>query len=260
MREVKEISEEAHRAEIAEQFSKQAAPFSAIPGHLSAMDTLVEMACAKGAASALDVACGPGLLACELARHAKSVAGLDVTEAMLAQARARQLSLGLSNIRWVEGDATALPFEDASFDCVITRYSLHHMLDPKQVLREMLRVCAPGGRVLVADVSLPASKAEAYDALELLRDPSHVHALTHEEFESLFSGFPVDGLRGASYSVELELEAQLKASFPLPGDDVKVRRMVEEDMGVDALGVNARREDGNLVYSCPIRVVSARRL
>jgi len=56
-----------------------------------------------------------------------------------------------------------------------------------------------------------------------------------------------------------ELEAQLKASFPRPGDEARLRELVTADIGVDAFGINARREDGRIMYSCPITVLVGRK-
>ena len=118
----------------------------------------------------------------------------------------------------------------------------------------MIRVCKPGGRLLVADVALPVEKAAAYDQLELLRDPSHTHALTTVEFSALFLNSGLHDCRQASYDVELELEAQLRASFPGPGDDERIRQLVIQDIGVDNLGIKARYQGNAVVYSVPISV------
>ena len=53
---------------------------------------------------------------------------------------------------WDQGDVGSLPYADGTFDIVVTRFSMHHFLDPIGVLREMVRVCAPGGRVVVVDM------------------------------------------------------------------------------------------------------------
>ena len=71
----------------------------------------------------LDVACGPGLMACAFARVALHVTGIDLTPAMIEQAKVMQQSDGLSNLTWHVGDAQPLPFADASFSLVFTRYS-----------------------------------------------------------------------------------------------------------------------------------------
>ena len=128
---------------------------------------------------ALDVACGPGLVVCAFATVARHVTGVDITPAMLEQARALQQREGLTNVEWKLGDGTKLPFEDESFSLVLSRYAFHHFENPKAVLAEMVRVCQPGGRVCVADVYVTSdAQDEAYNRIELLRDPSHVRHCT----------------------------------------------------------------------------------
>ena len=75
------------------------------------------------------------------------VTGIDLTPAMIEQAKILQQQRGLQNIVWNIGDVTHLPYNYASFSLVVTRYSFHHMLDPASVLNEMIRVCIPGGRI-----------------------------------------------------------------------------------------------------------------
>jgi SAM-dependent methyltransferase len=111
---------------------------------------------------------------------------MDLTSAMIEQAQALQQTQGLSNLTWQVGDVLPLPFPDASFSLVFTRYSLHHFLEPKPVLAEMVRVCASGGRVVIVDVfATNPQQADAYNHLEKLRDPSHVRALFLEELSGL---------------------------------------------------------------------------
>lgn len=243
-----------HQTQIVDQFTRQAVPFARLPGHLDAIELLLELTRPAKDAAVLDLACGPGLVACTFARHAGQVTGIDITPAMLEQAAKRQQEQGLDNLVWQLGDVQALPYADASFDLVITRYSFHHFQQPGQALAEMIRVCKPGGRVLVADVAMPPDKSAAYDRLEIMRDPSHTHALTTVEFSELFLNSGLSDCRQASYTVELELEAQLRASFPLPGDEERIRRMVTEDIGNNTVGINARYQDGVVRYSVPISV------
>jgi ubiquinone/menaquinone biosynthesis C-methylase UbiE len=253
------MTQSHHLQEIVSQFSRQAVPFARIPGHLDAMELLVALSEPRKDDLVLDVACGPGLVACEFARHAGHVTGIDITPAMLEQAARRQQELGLANLSWDEGDVLPLPYPDHSFSLVITRYSFHHFLEPQRVLAEMIRVCRPGGRVLVADVAIEPSKSQAYDRLEIMRDPSHTHALTTEEFSALMLASGLKECRQAKYRVELELEAQLKASFPKPGDKERLREMITADVGVDSFGIVPRRADDSFVYSVPIAVFVAKK-
>src|SRR5262245_13308127 len=176
---------------ILDQFTRQAVPFSEIHARDDAEihRLLIDTAGIGPDDEVLDVACGPGLVACAVARVARHVTGIDLTPAMIDQARGRERSLGLKNLTWVVGDAQPLPFSEASFSRVITRYSFHHLTDPAEAFFEMVRVCRPGGRITVADVyTTSAVQADAYDCLEKWRDPSHTHALQLRELEALFAG------------------------------------------------------------------------
>lgn len=243
-----------HQAEIVAQFSRQAIPFAQVPGHLDSLSLLVQMARVSGEDTVLDVACGPGLVACRFARQARHVTGIDITPAMIGQARKRGQEEGLANVDWSVGDALPLPYADNSFSRVITRYSFHHFLEPRAALAEMIRVCAPGGVVLVADVAMEPDKSAAYDRMEIMRDPSHTHALTVDEFTMLFQQAGLVDCHQGGYGVELELEAQLRASFPRPGDTERLREMITGDIGIDNLGINARRQGDSVVYTVPVCV------
>jgi hypothetical protein len=112
---------------------------------------------------------------------------------------------------------------------------------------------------MVADVAMEATKSESYDRLEIMRDPSHTHALTHEEFTALFQQSGLLDCRKSAYGVDIELETQLRASFPNPGDEPKLRDMVTSDIGIDNLGINARREDKKVTYIVPVGVYIGRK-
>jgi SAM-dependent methyltransferase len=117
-----------------------------------------------------------------------------------------------------------LPYADAAFSIVTCRFGFHHMLDPLAVLKEMRRVCAHGGRVVVADVTPSASHARAFNAAEKLRDPSHVRALPMGELLDLFERAGLRPARTGSYRLDNELEDLLSRSFPEPGDADRLRQ------------------------------------
>jgi ubiquinone/menaquinone biosynthesis C-methylase UbiE len=248
--------EAGHHQLIIDQFSRQAIPFAELPGHSQSMQMLIDLSGVSASDSVLDLACGPGLVACEFAPFARQVTGIDLTPKMIEQAEERQKTKGLSNLSWRVGDVLPLPFPEASFSIVLTRYSCHHFLDPKAVLEEMVRVCKPGGKVLVIDVVLSPDKAEAYDQLEKLRDPSHVHALTFLEMADLIAASGLTNVRTARYKVEGELEQQLKASFPNPGDDEAIRAMFRADLVSDRLGIDIHRQGDEIRFAIPILVVA----
>lgn len=249
-----------HHHKVVEQFSKQAIPFTQLPGHYDAIQLLMEMGQVQASDTVLDVACGPGLVLCEFAKTAQYAVGIDITPIMLKEAAKKQMDLGLNNMRWDLGDVEALPYPDASFSLVITRYSFHHFLHPEKVFAEMYRVCQPGGRIVIADVALPADKVAAYDKMEQLRDDSHTGALSFEEFESLFAQWPLQHVRRTSYKVPMELEAQLAASFPKEGDAEKLRRLFREDLGQNRLGVEAHEKNGQIHFSYPISIYAGEKM
>ena len=248
-------ADRSHHQHILDQFTRQAIPFAELPGHFQSMQMLVDLSGVSASETVLDVACGPGLVACEFALHAQHVTGIDLTPRMLEQAQERQMAKGLTNLSWQLGDVLPLPFPDASFSIVLTRYSFHHFLDPKAVLAEMVRVCRPGGKVIVVDVVQPPEKTVAYDHLEKLRDPSHVHALTFPEMADLITASGLVKVQTAHYKVEGELEQQLKASFPEPGDDEVIRELFRADLVSNHLGIDVHQQGDDIRFAIPILVV-----
>ncbi|MGC2621090.1 MAG: methyltransferase domain-containing protein, partial [Acidobacteriaceae bacterium] len=143
----------SHREQILDQFTRQAAQFAASPTARSEdiLERIVRLARPEASDRALDVACGPGLLVCGMARHVGHATGIDLTPAMLEQARQTQQAQGISNVAWDQGDVSAMPYADGVFDIVTCRFAFHHFPDPLPVLGEMRRVCRAGGRIVVAD-------------------------------------------------------------------------------------------------------------
>jgi ubiquinone/menaquinone biosynthesis C-methylase UbiE len=159
----------------------------------------------------LDVACGPGIVTSALAERALEVVALDLTPQMLDKASERCNKAGLTNVVFKEGSAIALPFADDSFDAVVTRLSIHHFLEPKVALTEMLRVLRRGGSLAVADIvsSEDVSKSELQNAIEVLRDPSHVRMLPPSELIALVRSFAVTIERQDSWDKTREFEEWL---------------------------------------------------
>jgi ubiquinone/menaquinone biosynthesis C-methylase UbiE len=98
----------------------------------------------------LDVACGAGQIAIPMARAGAKVVGVDIASNLIAQARARALADGVQ-MRFDEGDAEELPFADASFDLVVTLIGAMFAPRPDRVSAELLRVCRPSGRIVMAN-------------------------------------------------------------------------------------------------------------
>ena len=248
---------------ILDQFSRQAVPFSTSPGikDEQALRLIVEFSGAGPEDTVLDVACGGGIVVCAFARVVRHATGIDLTPAMIERARSLQAEQGLSNISWKQGDVLPLPWPDGAFSIVTSRFAFHHFLDPRAVLAEMRRVCAPGGKVVVIDTeaSPDVAKAAEFNRMEKLRDPSHVRAMPLTELRGLFPQAGLPAPRGTSYRLEGELEALLGRSFPLAGDADKIREIFAASLGDDRLGIPMAREDARIRYAYPVAVLVADR-
>ncbi|WP_217554511.1 methyltransferase domain-containing protein [Streptomyces sp. GbtcB6] len=98
----------------------------------------------------LDIGCGPGVIARQVAdtRPGVHVTGVDFSPSRITEARARLAGVGAA----VRSDARELPLPDASFDLVYCRFMLQFLPDPQRALAEMVRVCRPGGLILLQEL------------------------------------------------------------------------------------------------------------
>lgn len=172
----------------------------------------------------LDVACGTGVLAREIASRIgamENVVGLDASPGMVEVAR--RLA---GAIDWREGTAEALPFPDGTFHAVVSQFGLMFFVDPRQAVREMLRVLAPRGHLAVAVWDsldhIPAYAAEVA-LLERMAGPQAAAALrapfvlgNRTELASLFA-------EGEAGTVDVTTHCGT-ARFP------SIRTMVEADL------------------------------
>lgn len=182
---------------VRDRFTRTADAFAqlAVPPRAVEAEKIVQLAQARPEDVGLDLACGPGTFATALARRARRVFGVDLTPAFLRLARKRAVAQGLANIRFLCGDATALPLPDESIDVAVCGYSFHHMREPQRALRELARVVRRGGRLAVVDLYTPEGfDPEAADRIERARDISHRRTFTRDEFLRTVerAGFTVD--------------------------------------------------------------------
>ena len=127
-------------------------------------------------AHALDVGSGYGVLGLLLAQRRPDlqVTGVDREPTAVADAAQTAARMGLLNVRFQVGDATALPFGDRAFDAVLCQTLLSHVPDASVVVREMARVLRPGGRFLAVEYYQTSSLLCHLDAATSLSDPARL--------------------------------------------------------------------------------------
>jgi SAM-dependent methyltransferase len=148
----------------------------------------------------LDLGCGAGHVSFHVAPHVKEVVAYDLSPDMLNVVARAAAERGLSNVVTRQGVVEHLPFDDASFDVVLSRYSAHHWQDFEAGLREAARVLKPNGVAALVDSISPGTPLldTHLQAIELLRDPSHVRSYSRAEWESALIR---SGLRPGTVSV-----------------------------------------------------------
>ena len=252
-----------HADKIVKRFTETAVSFGEVSAHTNeeSLQHLIRAAQVSPEDTLLDVACGPGIVACAFAGHVKHVTGVDVTPAMIDQARARQKERGHTNMTWDSANLPPLPYADGSFSRVISRYAFHHFLEPEKVLQDMVRVCRPGGRVVVADVysSEDPAKSMAYNHLEKLRDSSHTWIQPVTALSTMVQSAGLKDVKTTYYRIEVEMEEQLKASCTPPEEAESFRRLLAEDLGKDVMGTGAVRKGDQIHFYYPIVVLSGER-
>jgi SAM-dependent methyltransferase len=156
-----------------------------------------------------------------------NVAAVDPSPGMLQTLSEEAGRNGSANISTQVARAEELPFPDACFDLVATRFSAHHWLDVPRALQQMRRVLRPGGHLLLLDLlgeDLPLTDTHL-QAWELIRDPSHVRDYTTAEWQILLraSGFHTHQFQ--SWPLRLEFQSWVQR-MAVPADLVPVLRLL----------------------------------
>ncbi|KQQ47224.1 SAM-dependent methyltransferase [Duganella sp. Leaf126] len=137
----------------------------------------------------LDLGCGAGHASFAVAPVAASVTAFDLAPEMLAVVAGAAREKGLHQIVTRQGNVASLPFADASFCMVMTRFSAHHWHDVPAALQEVRRVLKPGGTFVVIDITAPEAPLHdtTLQAVELLRDGSHVRDYRPSEWRCMLA-------------------------------------------------------------------------
>ena len=216
----------SHHDNVEKQFGSQASAYLTSTVHASGRDLqrLAERLADFPQAKVLDMGCGAG--------HASFTAAAK--------------EKGFSNIVTQQGYAETLPFADASFDVVISRYSAHHWHDVGQALREVKRVLKPGGVIIVMDVMSPGHPVRDVwlQTVEALRDTSHVRNYSSGEWLTLATeaGLVVNQLLTDRLPLEFSSwVARMRTPEPL----VEAIRLYQQSASAEVKAYFELQEDGS---------------
>ncbi|HLH12060.1 MAG TPA: class I SAM-dependent methyltransferase [Methylovirgula sp.] len=198
-----------HESLVARQFGPRAAAYveSEVHARGADLDEAVERLRGESQARVLDLGCGGGHVSFNLAPLVREVVAYDLSSEMLAAVAQAASGRGLENIATRQGSAEVLPFEDASFEFVVSRYSAHHWHGFGQALGEAYRVLRPGGTALFMDAVSPgATLPDTFlQAIELLRDPSHIRDYSVGEW--------THGLEAAGFTIRGVTKRRVRLDF-----------------------------------------------
>jgi ubiquinone/menaquinone biosynthesis C-methylase UbiE len=179
-----------HNHSITSSFGPRAEAYltSAVHSQGNDLTSLANAVASTEHPTVLDLGCGAGHASFAVAPSAERVVAYDITQSMLDVVASAAHERNFTNIVTQQGSVDQLPFRGASFDWAISRYSAHHWHDVRLALSEVRRVLKPGGQVCFIDVvGGPQPLLDTHlQAIEILRDPSHVRNYTVPEWLALF--------------------------------------------------------------------------
>ncbi len=234
--------------------AQQAQAYLDSPVHAQGPDlvkakALVARSMAAGG-QALDVGCGAGHLSFALAPHVARIVALDPSGPMLDTVRQAAAAKGFHHIETAQSTAENLPFPDASFDLVCSRYSAHHWTQLAPALHEMRRVLKPGGHLLMIDVQgeEDALVDSHLQAIELLRDRSHVRNRSAPEWRALLADAGFADVDHDSWPVHIDFPSWV-ARMRTPATRVAMIREVQTEAPKEVQDALAMEPDGSFTFT-----------
>jgi len=260
---MRERTRAEQRRLVQDNFGAAAAAYVTSKVHASGadLDWLVEAAALTGTERVLDVATGGGHTAFALAASAREVVALDLTRPMLEVAQREATARGLQNIRFLEGDAHALPCADASFDLVSCRHAAHHFPDVERAAREWARVLKPAGTLLLVDSLSPddeGAQAVLHD-IEVLRDPSHVRNQRMAAWQAVLAHAGLQVATARLWALELDVPAWTERMRTPPASVLQIEQRLRAASATVCTCLQIVEHDGVLSFTLPVALILARK-
>jgi len=244
--------------DVRAQFGRTAAAYVSSTTHAAGEDLerLIAVAAPRPGERALDLGCGVGHTLRRLAPLVAFAAGADATFEMIQAGRDSVVTA--PNAAFVQSDATALPFGDASFDVATCRLAAHHFSDVAAAFRDVRRILRPGGRFVLVDNYAPDDPAldTFINELETLRDASHVRNHTIGGWRELLEAAGLrTSLESDLMTTKITTEGWLERSQTPPDRAAEVRRRLRDtpEAARDAFHIT------DTTFAVPKVVILARR-
>jgi ubiquinone/menaquinone biosynthesis C-methylase UbiE len=233
---------------VTKQFSPRAAAYVQSAVHAQGEDLieLSNIAEQNKFARALDLGCGGGHVSFALAPHVGEIIAYDLSQEMLAAVAQQAVSRKLANLKTQLGAVEKLPFDDARFDFVATRYSAHHWHDIRAGLREARRVLKSGGRAMFIDVVAPDHPLlDTYlQTVEMLRDPSHVRDYSASQWTQMLRDAGFSPAQPTLRRLRLDFASWIARMQTVPVYATTIRAL-QKDMSEDVVNHFAIEPDGS---------------
>lgn len=234
-----------------------------VNAQIPSIEHLLKFADIPENANVLDLGSGLGTMALTVAKQgAAEVIGTDISLSMLEHAEYLRLSNQDEYARRVNfrlAPAQLMPFRNERFDVVFCRYTLNMARVPERIMREASRVLKSGGIFILVDLlgGTDPVKLATQNAIEARRNPAHTEVRVTETYHSLIAAADLEIVSESTVIFERRLDDWLGEMLPDSAEWNPVQEMVEAGMETDAAGLNARQQDGQIVFDQKVCYIKA---
>lgn len=179
----------------------------------------------------LEAAAGTCACGRSVAPFVKHVVCLDATPAMLAVGKTEAEKSGIANMRFVSGFVEQIPFDDQSFDIVLSRLAFHHFTEPEKPFAEMSRVLKKGGQFVIINMEAAEEPLRSVeDEIETMRDPSHIKNRSRSEFAALYLKYGYTVTKQETVRIPVSLSAWMDLTDTPEDIRVKIEELMRSEI------------------------------